>query len=558
VTTAGPAMDALSLTVYWNRLVAICEEGQVCSIRTSFSTIIRESSDVGTIICDVDGNLLAEAKRGTSAAMSCAARAMKLLLREFPHARWAPGDVVFTNDPWLAAGHRYDFVLAAPVFLNGALVAFAVSVSHAQDVGGPQWTADCRTVFEEGMGFPPMKLFNAGEVNADVLAILRVNSRVPEIVIGDWYAQVAGLEVVKERLAEFMQEYGFTSLATLSQRLIGLAEQAMRKAISHIPAGTYCGETFLDGYGEPLRLAAAVTVNADELVIDFAGTAMQVAEAGINCPMSYTWAYTTFALKCLLDPDSPRNEGSFRPIRIVAQEGSLVNATWPAAVNARTLVGDCMPSLLFAALERALPGNVIAESGSSPPHRHQFEGIGHDGQPFVFTLFVNGGMGARPTADGLHGTGFPTPVGCTPFEVMEARAPLIAWKRELTPDSGGPGTFRGGCGQTVVIEVSASRPINWSVISDKWDFPPQGRAGGLPGKPNRVERTRGEGPAPRRNRTILMPGDRIELTFAGGGGFGPAANRKREEVLRDVRDGIVSTETARDVYQLETPREQGL
>ena len=544
-------LDPISLEIYWNRLLAICDEAVTSLIRTAFSTIVRESKDCVSVIMDIDGDLLAENRGSVPAFVGCLSPAMKDLLRYFPLDTWKQGDVVMTNDPWLGTGHRPDIVMVAPVFRDGELAAFSGNVAHAADIGGVVWSADCRSVFEEGIGIPPLKLFKAGDLNEDLLETIRYNVRVPDMVVGDIFAQVASLEISGARLLEFMDERDIRDLRVVGEPIQALGERAMRQAISQLPDGTYHGVTFLDGYDHPLRIEAAITVHGEEMDVDFTGTSDQVDEGGINVPYNYTQAYTTYPLKCLLDPYTTRTSGSFRPIKVSAPEGCILNARYPAAVNARTLTGDTICNVVFEALGQVLPERVIAESGTTPPLRIYVAGEGHNKQPFTFHLFSNGGMGARPNADGLSCMPYPTNIQCASMEVMESLAPLLVWKKELAPDSGGAGKYLGGLGQDMEIEVTAEKSVTLSVISEKWDFPPNGRAGGLPARANHAEKVVGEGPVPRKGRTQLMPGEVIKLSFAGGGGFGPPKERDRHKVLEDLRDGVISERAAREVYGLE-------
>ena len=541
-------LDAISLEIYWNRLLAICDEAVTGLVRTAFSTIVRESRDCVSVILDVDGDLIAENRGSVPAFVGCLSPCMKDLLRCFPLETWKPGDIVMTNDPWMGTGHRPDIVMVAPVFHDGRIVAFSGNVAHAADIGGVVWAADCHTVHEEGIGIPPLKLSKAGELNEDILSTIRYNVRVPDMVVGDLFAQMSALEISGARLADFMAETGMEDLRVVGAPIQDLGEKAMRRAIAELPNGAYAGVTYLDGYDRPLKIYAAITVQDDEIDVDFTGTSDQVDDGGINVPYNYTQAYTTYPLKCLLDPHTTRTSGSFRPITVRAPEGCILNCRYPAAVNARTLTGDTICNVVFMALSDVLPQRVIAESGTTPPLRIFVSGTGLDEVPFTFHLFANGGMGARPTADGLHCTPYPTNIQCASMEVMESVAPLLVWKKELAPDSGGPGRYMGGLGQDMTVEVISDKPVTLSVISEKWDFPPLGRAGGMAARANRAEKVMGEGPLPRKGRTQLLPGDVINLSFAGGGGYGPPAERDPARVVEDLRDGLISEARARNVF----------
>ena len=546
-----PEFDPITLEIFWNRLIAITDQAAATLVRTSFSTIVRESNDYACVLMDINADGLAENRGSIPSFVGCLPRTTKHFLKYFPPEEWRPGDVVVTNDPWMGTGHRPDVTMAAPVFRNGKLVAFTGSIAHWADIGGTLWSADCHSVFEEGIGIPPMKLMLEGKPNDHLLEIIYHNVRLPQQVMGDLFAQVAAAEVSGQRLVEFMDEYNLEDLTALSRAIQDRAEEAMRRAISKVPDGVYRETVNLDGFDEPLQIQCAVTVKGEEMEVDFTGTSEQVDKGGINTVFNYTWAYTTYTLKCLLEPTGSRTDGSYRPVKVFAPEGSLLNTTYPMPVNVRNLVGHCVSSALFGALGPALPDQVIADSGATPSFRTTFSGYKEDGQPFTFMLFANGGMGARPTMDGLPCTPFPTNSTAASIEVMEALAPLRVWKKQIRQDSGGAGKFRGGYGQDIVIEMTSPQPITISVISERWDFPPQGLMGGRPGVPTRVAMVNGEQPMPRKGKAQLLPGDIVQLSYAGGGGYGPPEEREIEQVQQDLRDELISPEVANSVYGLD-------
>jgi N-methylhydantoinase B len=541
--------DPVALEILWSRLIAIADEAAATLVRTSFSTIVRESNDYACVLLDPNGDALAENRGSIPSFVGCLARTMKHFLRKFPRETWQPGDVVITNDPWLATGHRPDITMAAPIFHRGRLVGFAGSIAHSPDVGGALWSADCREVFEEGLGIPPLKLSKAGVLNEELVELFRANSRVPEQALGDLHAQVAAGEVMSERLRELLEDQGLDDLGSLGAVLHARAEAAMRDAIRAVPDGTYRSTVEMDGYDEPLQIVCTLTVAGDEMTIDYTGTSPQV-DRGINCVMNYTWAYSTYPVKCALDPETPKNEGSYRPIHVIAPEGCLLNPRFPAAVNARQLVGHVLSAAIFGALAQAIPDRVIADSGSAPTFRTVYSGIGRDGERFQFILFANGGMGARPTMDGLPCTPFPTNSTCASIEVMESLTPLIVWAKQIRPDSGGAGRWRGGYGQEIIVEVASAKPIVVSVISDRGKHPARGLLGGLPGAPVEVALLNRAAELPRKARTMLQPGDVLALRYAGGGGYGDPRERDRALVRADLRNGVISAEAARTLYGL--------
>jgi N-methylhydantoinase B len=283
--------------------------------------------------------------------------------------------------------------------------------------------------------------------------------------------------------------------------------------------------------------------------IDFAGTSPQV-DRGINCVLNYTHAYAVYPVKCALDPFTPRNEGSYKAITVAAPEGSILNPRFPAPCSARQLTGHLLAGAIYKALADVLPTRVIAECGGAPTMRALFSGLDHNGDRFSQVLFASGGMGASPHRDGLPTTAFPTNVGAGSIEAYESVAPLLVWKKQLRPDSGGAGRFRGGLGQEAVIEVRTPAPVRLSLLSDRRDHPAQGLLGGLPGAPAVIEIDDGTRPHPK-SRTTVAPGRRVQLLYPGGGGFGDPRRRDRAAVEADIRDGYVTAGAAARDYGVE-------
>jgi len=540
-------LDPIALEVIWNRLVAAADEAAAAIVRTSFSTIVRESNDYACILTDAKGNLLAENRASIPSFCDCLGRTVKLLLERFPVATWKPGDAIITNDPWYGTGHLPDYSVVTPVFHRARLIGFAGCVAHNPDVGGAMWAADCTEMYEEGTRIPPVRVMVAGEPNETVLDIIRANSRVPNESAGDILAEVSANEVMATRVVELLEDLRLDDLDAVGQELIARAERLMREAVRKVPDGEYRSTVMLDGFEEPLRLECVVNVRDDNLSVDFSGTSAQVPH-GINCVIHYTVAYTNYPLKCILDPHGPKNEGSYRPFRVTAPEGSLLNARFPAPVSGRHIVGHLLSTCIFEALEKAIPGQVIADSGSAPGLRTVYSGLRKDGSRFGFVLFANGGMGARPGSDGLPCTQYPSNTTPGSIEVMEGIAPLVVWKKQLWEDSAGHGKFRGGLGHDMVIEIASEAPIRFSVISDRMKFPPKGIRGGQPGTAAQLELLNRSEVLPRKGRTILNPGDQVRILFPGGGGYGNPKERDRALIEKDVRQGVVSAAEAERVY----------
>jgi N-methylhydantoinase B len=578
-------IDPLTLEVFWSRLLAVVNEQASSLIRSAFSPSVAEAGDISACAFDPRGYLIAQAVTGTPGHINSMARCIRHFLDVYPQETLAPGDVLITNDPWKTSGHFHDVTVVTPVFRGRRLVAFFGNICHLADIGGRPFSADARELYEEGLFIPITKLFVAqgalgaqggtgesgalGAPNEELLKILRANVREPEAVEGDLYAMTAANDVGGVRLLEFMDEFGLQSVVPLADEVIARSERAMREAIARVPDGVYRNELTMDGYDQPVTLRVAVDVRGDEMHVDYAGSS-PASTYGINVVLNYTEAYTTFGLKCALAPEVPNNEGSFRPVTITAPPGCILNCLPPSPVAARHIVGQWLPNAVHGALFHAVPERVLAE-GASGLWNTQFNGQRADGRRFSLLFFNCGGMGARATKDGLSSTAFPSGVQGTPAEIVEARAPLMVVKRELRPDSGGPGATRGGLGHWMVLkglgsdgagEVEggeASRlagAFRFSPFFDRTQYPARGYAGGGAGAPGEyyLDRGGGEGPPeagarPNPKQTVWVePGTEIVMGLPGGGGCGDPLTRDPRRVAADVRDGYVTAARAEEDY----------
>jgi N-methylhydantoinase B len=536
--------DPVTLQILWNRLIGIVDEGAITLVRTSFSSVVQECNDYACVVMDAQGRALADNPRSIPAFIGTLPRTTRAILQTMPAETWREGDVVATNDPWLGTGHLPDFSLVMPVFHRGRLVAFAGSVAHAVDVGGINWGSHAREVYEEGIRIPPTRLVAGGRVNDLLLDILRANVRLPEQVVGDLFAQVSSVEVTAERLREFMADAALDELGPLAEAIQAHAEDAMRVAIRDVPDGVYEHAFPIDGFDETLWVRCRITVRGDTLDVDYAGTSPQVPH-GVNSVMNYTYAYTNYPLKCALDPATPKNEGSYRPLTVRAPEGSILNARFPAPVSARHLTGMYCAAAVFGALAKAIPERVMADS-SGPPARPVFSGVGPDGQPFTLIIFPWGGMGARPGLDGLACTAYPGNDACASVEVMETLAPVRFREKGLIPDSGGAGRYQGGAGQRLTIEFVAEVPGILQIMSARFRSAAQGLLGG--GEGSLTELAINGAPAAPNGRHAVRPGDVVTIAYPGGGGYGAPAARDPARVAEDVADGVLTAARARQVY----------
>lgn len=544
---AKDIFDPVSLEIFWSRLISIADESAAALLRTSFSTIVRESNDFATSLMDANGNSLAENTAGIPSFVGTLPRTLAHFLKRFPKEEWRPGDCVITNDPWMATGHLPDVTMAAPVFHRGMLVGFSGTIAHLPDIGGSLWAADCRELFEEGLRIPPMKMLVEGRPPDNVMDFILGNVRVPDQVQGDLNAQITAHLVCARRLSEFLDDAGIVDLTALSDALQGHADHAMRAAIDAVPDGVYRHEITADGFdADETRINCTLTVRGPTLQVDYAGTSRQIGR-GLNSVMNYTYAYSVYPIKCALDPLTPRNAGSYRSVSVEAPLGCLLNPRYPAPVGARQLTGHLLAGAIYGALAQAVPDKVIAECGSAPTTRAVFSGVDRQGHRFSQILFASGGMGAGPGQDGNACTAFPTNTGAGSIEAFESISPLIVWRKQLRQDSGGAGRFRGGLGQEVEIEVVSPEPVHLSLLSDRQKHAAQGSLGGSPGATVEIMLADGTRPHPK-SRTTLKPGDRLILRYSGGGGYGVPAMRDPDAIANDLREGLISAAAAAREY----------
>jgi N-methylhydantoinase B len=342
-----------------------------------------------------------------------------------------------------------------------------------------------------------------------------------------------------------MDACGLESLEPIADEIIRRSERAMRDAIRQLPDGDYRNCLTCDGWEQPITIAASVRIDGDELEVDFSGTSLEVPY-GVNVVLNYTIAYTTYALKAAICPDVPNNEGSFRPVRIHAPAGSILNCCRPAPVAARHIVGHFAPECVLGALADILPERALAE-GANTIWNIQAAGYGPSGQPFRFVSMMAGGMGARASKDGLSAAIFPSGIRGTPVEIIENASPLVVTRKVLRRDSGGAGTFRGGLGQEVHLRVRSERPLTFTAMFDRTRYPARGLRGGKAGAPGEVLLDDGTALAPKGKHDIA-PDRTLILRLPGGGGYGPPHARPPEMVLEDVRNGFVSPAQAKCLY----------
>lgn len=544
----------IQFQVMWNRLLAVVEEQAQTLVRTAFSTPAREAGDISAGVFDVRGRMVAQAVTGTPGHVNTMAAAVPHFLAAYPLETMCEGDVFVTNDPWKGTGHLSDFTVVTPTFRNGRAVAIFACTTHVVDIGGLGQSPDGRQVYHEGLWVPICKMFSRGEANDTFFAILRQNVREPVQVEGDMYALAACNEIGAKRLVEMMHEHSLDDLSPLADYVIERSREAMIASLAALPKGSAAYELTMDGYDKPIKLNARLSITDTEVVVDFDGTS-EISEYGINCPKNYTDAYTAFGVKCIVGPTIPNNHGSLSTIRVEAPEGCIVNAKPPSPVMARAIIGHMLPDVAFGCLHQLVPGRVPAEGSSSlwsvklgaGPGVAAGASRGAGATAFNVTSFHSGGVGARPTLDGLSATPFPSGVRMVPIEITEAISPLVVWRKEYRQDSGGVGRFRGGLGQVMEIGSRENEPFAIFATFDRTQFAPRGCEGGGDGAMGSVSLKSGA-KLRSKGRQTIPAGEVLVLEMPGGGGYGPPSERRSEAVEADLRSGFVSESSARADY----------
>lgn len=529
----------IRMQVMWNRLISVVEEQATTLLRTAFSTSVREAGDLSAGVFDPRGRMLAQAVTGTPGHVNTMAEAVLHFIAEIGRDNMFPGDTYVTNDPWKGTGHLHDITMVSPSFKDDALVGFFACTAHVVDVGGRGFGADAKSVYEEGIQIPIMKFAERGVVNRDLVNILRTNVREANQVVGDFYSLAACNDVGHQRLIAMMQEAALCDLEPLAEFIFARTQAALQKRIAALPKGVWQNAMDTDGYDQPVRLVCAVTISADAVNVDFSGSA-PVSRWGINVPVIYTKAYACYALKCVIAPDVPNNWASLAPFTM-SSPNNILNAPRPAPVAVRHVIGHLVPDLVLGALAQALPGQVLAEGAAALWNIHMSVRpvAGQIGQKAEILMFNSGGMGARPGLDGLSATAFPSGVMTMPIEATEQTGPVVVWRKELRPDSGGDGTFRGGLGQVIEIEALPGHEFEFSAMFDRTGHPALGREGGMPGAPGAAVLSDGTRLKPKGWQSVPA-GQRLVLHLPGGGGYGDPAARAKDARAEDCAKGYVT------------------
>jgi N-methylhydantoinase B len=576
---AAGVRDPFALELIKNALVALADEMALTIHRTARSFVVKEALDFSTALFLPDGQLIAQ---GTCLPFHLGAMpfAVKACVEEY-QGRIRPGDLYITNDPYGGSTHLPDIVLVKPVFdaaglppgrpkedqapsggsersehRGPRLLGYSVALAHMTDIGGriPGGNAsDSTEIYQEGLRIPASRLFREGEPDETMFRLIAKNVRVPDKVLGDIRSLVAACTVGEREFIALAQRYGHAEFERACRDLLDYTERFTRSEIAKLPKGTWTFTDYLDGDGidpDPIKFVATVTIGADEMTIDLTGTAPQVRGA-INCVYPFTLSTALACVRSIVDLSIPNNAGYFRPIKVIAPEGTVVNPRPPAAVAARGITGIRIADTIFGALAQAVPHVLPACGANAPDVGISTGGVDRDGRAFVYLEFLLGSWGGGPHRDGMDAcTGTLVNYSNAPCEMIEADQPIAVERYAFARDTGGPGKYRGGLALERHLRFRADN-ATLQIRSDRRDHPPYGLQGGLPGRGSDVSIVRADGKVEAcraKFLTTVSSGDVLRVRLAGGGGHGNPFERDPQAVLADVLEDKMSIEHARDAY----------
>lgn len=551
-------VDPVMLQVVKNGLESVAEQMAVTIRRTAYSTIIREVLDYATALFDGEGRLIAQSTRIPSFVNAMGGSLRYVLRHSVPLEEWEEGDVYLVNDPYLGGSqHLPDLATFTPVFYRGDLVGIAGAIGHQVDIGGSApggYNLQATEIFQEGLRIPAVRLYHRGRLVPDIKKLISANIRLPDVTLGDIEAQVAAMQIGQRGMTELLDRYGLETVGACTEELLNYSERLMRQSIRKIPNGAYAFADRLDDDGlvdEPVNIRVMVTVEDEDVTVDFTGTDPQRRTPANGSP-AMVLGIVNYVIMAAVAPDIPVNEGCFRPIRVITPEGTVVNARPPAPVVGRIAIMHRCCDTILGALAQALPGRIpAAYYGMSSIYC--LAGISPEGAtPWILFEVSVGGWGGRPSSDGLEAcSAHIHNVANTPVEMIERIYPVRVESYSLRSDSGGPGMFRGGLGlirELRLLEGEATLTVH----NDRLKFAPWGLAGG--GEGTRGSLLLNPGTAGERHLRGMQSGIRVRagdvfsIRTQGGGGYGDPRRRDPAAVRRDVALGKVSPEAAQRLH----------
>jgi N-methylhydantoinase B len=547
--------DPIRLELMKNAFAAIADEMAATVVRTARSSVIKEAMDFSTGLLDLNGNLVAQGLC-LPVHMGSFPPTLATVLEKFA-GQIRPGDVYALNDPYLGSGlHLPDIFIFKPVFYEGRLLAFAAAIGHQTDIGGRVAggnACDNTEIFQEGLRIPPLRVIDRGQPVDAFFDILRLNVRVPETVIGDVQATIAACTRGERAMIALAKKHGADAIAADMANLLDYSEALTRAEFGAFPDGEWEFEDFLDDDGfseDPIRIAARVIKSGTDITVDFTGTSRQV-KGSINLPIAMTNSCVYACLRSVVGPNVPTNSGFMRPIRVIAEEGSIVNPSSPAPVAARGLTSMRVTEAIWGALASMLPDKVFS-CGAQGDFGVTIAGYGAEKRPFVLLEFLFGTWGGRPNKDAIDAlSSLAVNYSNTPVEIVEREQPIRIEEYGFRKDSCGPGKFRGGLGLVREYRLVGVDEAVLQVRSDRQKFRPYGLKGGAPGA-NAGNYLRGSddqrSALPGKFMRTFKRGESYRAELAGGGGWGDPLDRSPEKVVQDVMDEKISLESAARDY----------
>ena len=545
--------DPIQFELLRNAVISIADEMALTIVRTTYSGVLRDNMDFSTAFCDPKGNLVAQGLT-LPGHLGSIPTALAAVVERFGHAM-KPDDLFCLNDPYQGGMHLPDIFIFKPIFHNGERIAFAATICHHTDVGGRvagSNASDSTEIYQEGLRIPPMYMFEQGKRNETLFSLIEANVRVPVKVFGDIRAQLAACNIAERQFLELVDEHGVETMSQFLIDFVDYTERVTKAALLELPDGEWSFEDWIDDdgvdVGQPIRLFVTFNKKGDRLFADWTGTSEQVKGA-INNTLSFTKAATYCGVKCILPNDVPANEGFFRCVEVTAPPGTIANGVLPAACAARGLTGFRMVDCVLGALAMMLPDKVMAASDGGNTGI-SIGGYDSERNPFIYVDFACGTWGARPWADGLSGnSNLFANMATQSIEVCEAENPVEILAYEFVADKAGAGKFRGGAPYRRDYKLLEAEAV-LQVRSDRKVFRPYGLYGGNPGASSSNIMNPGKEARPLDSKlTMTMyAGEVLRHELAGGGGWGDPLERDPESVLRDVRNELVSMNSARDDY----------
>lgn len=566
--TSVETLDSITLAVIRSGLINAVAEMKAVVLRTAYSNLWKEAGDLSCGLLNADADVVVQGLGDIPIHLASMPYSLRGCLDRIPPESLRPGDVLYQNDPYRGNNHLPDLLMAKPVFFDDRIVAYATVRGHYVDIGGGgpgSYSAAMGDIYAEGLRIPPVRIFEEGELNQDIVDILCHNTRNSSERMGDLRSQYAGCVAAERRVIAFCEKYGPDVLERGMAEMLDASERLTRAGIAEVPDGSYRFEDQCDGDGfeeNPFTIAVRVDVRGDEMEIDFTGSSPQV-RGGMNAPVAVTISAVCYAVKALIDPQNPANSGSYRPLTLTLPEGTVVNPLPPSPVVAGNHeTASRISDVIFGALSQAIPERVCAAGSGTSGVIVLGARILENGREreSVMVETHGAGQGGNVDGDGVNARRVNVGnTGNTPAEVLETSFPIQVLRYAISEDGAGAGRTRGGTGITRMLRLEHDATL--TITAERAVVAPYGLFGGRPAPPAEfwAELPNGEHRRfPSKTAPIALPaGTVVHIRCAGGGGYGPPGERPLERIQDDIDDGYVSPERARELYGVALQEDPG-